>query len=56
MVTSFLDWEWLEEADSDAESDGSEVNENMVATDDSDTEVDDDEILAITHSVTFKCI
>jgi len=51
-------WEWLAEADmfSKAKSDGSEVDD--VATDDNDTKVDDDdeEIPAITHSVTYKCI
>jgi len=51
-------WDWLEEGDtySDVESDCSEVDD--VATDDNDTEVvdDDEEIPAITHSVTFKCI
>jgi len=46
QVFVIWEWEWLEEADSDAESDASEVDQNhdIVPTDDNDTEVDDEDI------------
>ena len=51
-------WEWLEEADEadcDTESEQSDFDENT-ENDDTSTEVNEEEIPSITHSVTFKCI
>jgi len=64
QVFVMWEWEWLKEADNDSESDQREDqndtdSEVAASLDDNETDgndIDEEEIPAITHSVTFKCI